>query len=64
MTEETPSRPRESFPRNQQLDVLRGAAILLVLVWHSIFLRQPTWDVFIWRDGWSGADLFFVVVDF
>ena len=56
--------PGESFRRNQQLDVLRGVAILMVLLCHTIYLRQPTWERAIWRAGWSGVDLFFVVSGF
>ncbi len=50
--------------RNLQLDVLRGVAILMVLVCHSAILRRPTWDAGIWRPCWSGVDLFFVVSGF
>jgi len=50
--------------RNLQLDVLRAAAILLVLVCHSRYLREPTWDLILWRPAWSGVDLFFVISGF
>src|SRR5258708_16649284 len=56
--------PIERVRRNLQLDVLRGVAILMVLLCHSIFLRQPTWDLILWRPGWSGVDLFFVISGF
>ena len=58
------SRPTSALPRNLQLDVLRGVAILMVLVCHSIHIRQPTWDAAIVGAGWSGVDLFFVVSGF
>jgi len=41
--------------RNQSLDLLRGIAILLVLVRH--FGYPAVWT----RPGWSGVDLFFVL---
>jgi len=50
--------------RNLQLDVLRAVAIVMVLVCHTVYLRQPTWDVILWRPGWSGVDLFFVISGF
>jgi peptidoglycan/LPS O-acetylase OafA/YrhL len=50
--------------RSLQLDFLRGIAILMVLVCHSVNIRKPTWDEAIWRAGWSGVDLFFVVSGF
>jgi peptidoglycan/LPS O-acetylase OafA/YrhL len=50
--------------RNLQLDFLRGVAILMVMVCHSIYIRPPTWDAVIWQPGWSGVDLFFVVSGF
>jgi peptidoglycan/LPS O-acetylase OafA/YrhL len=53
-----------SLRRNLQLDILRGVAILMVLVCHSVLLRKPTWDETFWRAGWSGVDLFFVVSGF
>jgi peptidoglycan/LPS O-acetylase OafA/YrhL len=46
------------------LDVLRGAAILMVLVCHSAVLSVPTWDIDLWRPCWSGVDLFFVISGF
>ena len=53
-----------------QLDVLRGAAILLVLFAHAPSVA-PGWsgklrplDAFVHRFGWSGVDLFFVLSGF
>jgi peptidoglycan/LPS O-acetylase OafA/YrhL len=53
-----------------QLDVLRGAAILLVLGAHAPSVA-PGWsgklrplDAFIHRFGWTGVDLFFVLSGF
>jgi len=55
---------RSKPQRNLQLDVLRAVAIFMVLVCHSFGLRKPTWDLFLWRPGWSGVDLFFVISGF
>ncbi len=45
-------------PRNQQLDFLRGIAILLVLGHHYLYFKY--WSQF----GWAGVDLFFVLSGF
>lgn len=55
--------------RSQQLDVLRGVAILLVLCRHYV---APPWDAgrltgfarVVVRFGWTGVDLFFVLSGF
>jgi peptidoglycan/LPS O-acetylase OafA/YrhL len=50
------------------LDGLRGAAILLVLIWHTVGLYRPATGV--WGEHfpgnicWSGVDLFFVLSGF
>jgi len=51
------------------LDGLRGLAILLVLLWHSLFqaaFRHPAFNglVSLGRLSWSGVDLFFVLSGF
>ena len=56
--------PAPKTLRNHQLDVLRAIAVVMVMVCHSIALRKPTWDVALWRPGWSGVDLFFVISGF
>lgn len=45
--------------RNQWLDVLRGVAILLVLVRHFNYPLMPMQHI-----GWAGVDLFFVLSGF
>jgi len=55
-------RTRVSNPmggRVQQLDVLRGVAVLLVLVHHS-----PGGEGALLKAGWTGVDLFFVLSGF
>jgi len=59
----------DSSVRIPALDGLRGVAILLVLVWHSVFELQPQ-SPFLsrllipGRLTWSGVDLFFVLSGF
>jgi peptidoglycan/LPS O-acetylase OafA/YrhL len=52
--------------RNLQLDLLRCAAIMGVLVTHTILFRYPRWwwDRFLVGGGWTGVDLFFVLSGF
>ena len=52
--------------RNPQLDVLRCAAILGVLVAHTVYFRAPRswWENLLVRPGWTGVDLFFVISGF
>jgi peptidoglycan/LPS O-acetylase OafA/YrhL len=52
--------------RNQQLDLLRCAAILGVLVAHTTIFRPPRrwWDQLVARPSWTGVDLFFVISGF
>src|SRR5579872_3973764 len=59
-----------SSPRLRNLDVLRGAAVVLVLGRHMgvVPLDAPGWiqdimDVWV-RAGWAGVDLFFVLSGF
>ena len=53
--------------RNQWIDVLRGLAIISVMIWHgytpSLMSWYP-WSANILRLGWAGVDLFFVVSGF
>jgi len=56
-------------PRNLQLDVLRGAAVLLVLgrhIEHTPQLPEPFQSLvgYWYRCGWVGVDLFFVLSGF
>jgi peptidoglycan/LPS O-acetylase OafA/YrhL len=60
-----------SSARIPQLDGLRGMAILLVLLYHYVFLASPTPRSSIlhylqaaFRMGWAGVDLFFVLSGF
>jgi peptidoglycan/LPS O-acetylase OafA/YrhL len=55
--------------RMMQLDVLRGVAILMVLLRHEVLpwsmagvLRYPMY--FAWNVGWTGVDMFFVLSGF
>jgi peptidoglycan/LPS O-acetylase OafA/YrhL len=52
--------------RNPQLDVLRCAAIMSVLVAHTVNFRDPKWwwDRLLIRPSWTGVDLFFVISGF
>jgi len=55
--------------RLMQLDVLRGAAILLVLCRHGIVSSERAgWlkslSFHLWHLGWTGVDLFFVLSGF
>jgi peptidoglycan/LPS O-acetylase OafA/YrhL len=52
-----------------QLDVLRGVAIIMVLLRHTVVpwskagvLQYPM--LFLWKIGWTGVDLFFVLSGF
>lgn len=45
--------------RNQQLDALRGVAVVLVLL-HHMPARDTSW----FNGGWTGVDLFFVLSGF
>ena len=63
--------PAEPSPRMPELDGLRGAAILLVLIWHFwAGLAQPATGsiaaLLAWpfHFAWSGVDLFFVLSGF
>jgi peptidoglycan/LPS O-acetylase OafA/YrhL len=62
-------KPQPSAGRIPALDGLRGLAILLVLLWHSVFtfkLEQPWLQRLVNLGGlsWSGVDLFFVLSGF
>jgi peptidoglycan/LPS O-acetylase OafA/YrhL len=51
--------------RNVQLDFLRGVAILMVVVHHTVLFRVPSgWQLPLIRCGWAGVDLFFVLSGF
>jgi peptidoglycan/LPS O-acetylase OafA/YrhL len=50
--------------RNLQLDCLRGVAILMVILCHTILFRRPAWETPLVRSGWAGVDLFFVLSGF
>lgn len=60
---------RSSRPTFPAIDVLRGIAALMVIVFHVItvgrwdsFPTQGMWRIF--RNGWIGVDLFFVISGF
>ncbi|MGB9408368.1 MAG: acyltransferase, partial [Terracidiphilus sp.] len=46
-----------------QLDRLRGLAILLVLIYHSYHVAPRALEG-IFRQGWIGVDIFFVISGF
>lgn len=50
--------------RNKNIDALRGVAILMVLLTHTMVFRKPQWDFYLTRGGWAGVDLFFVLSGF
>ena len=52
--------------RNLQLDLLRCAAIMGVLIEHTIDFRKTRWwwDHALVTGGWTGVDLFFVISGF
>lgn len=68
--ETAPGGERSRRPRSLELDVLRGIAILLVLLHHPQL--EPTLfsgslrpgALALWRFAWSGVDLFFVLSGF
>ena len=54
--------------RIKNIDILRGIAILLVVIFHytshyspEYLLRSDNWSLDIAKYGWSGVDIFFVV---
>src|SRR5438046_3761325 len=50
--------------RNVQLDFLRGVAILLVILRHTVLFHVPGWEALLVQFGWAGVDLFFVLSGF
>ncbi len=50
--------------RNLQLDFLRGVAILLVILRHTVLFHIPAWEASLVQFGWAGVDLFFVLSGF
>jgi peptidoglycan/LPS O-acetylase OafA/YrhL len=56
--------PASASVRNMSLDILRGIAILMVLVCHGAVLSPQTMDFVLWRPCWRGVDLFFVISGF
>ena len=67
MTTSLPIAHNPKSPRLAELDFLRGVAILLVLGHHLALTQagylQPVFD-FLYRFGWTGVDLFFVLSGF
>lgn len=53
-----------SKKRNPQLDCMRGVAILMVILCHTILFRNPGWEAPLVQGGWAGVDLFFVLSGF
>ena len=54
--------------RLENVDLLRGVAIILVVFFHYTYhyestylLRSDNWSLEIAKFGWSGVDLFFIV---
>lgn len=64
----SPQEPPASHPRNAQLDILRGVAILTVVFYHMFPVSDPAWIsgpiMAIRSTGWAGVDLFFVLSGF
>jgi peptidoglycan/LPS O-acetylase OafA/YrhL len=53
------------LPRHmEQLDVLRGIAVLIVMIYHSCGNVPSLHLVSVFRYGWTGVDLFFVLSGF
>src|SRR5882724_2441759 len=48
----------------EQLDVLRGIAVLVVMIYHSCGNVPSLHLVSVFRYGWTGVDLFFVLSGF
>ena len=46
------------------MDFLRGVAILMVVICHTLVFRRPGWEAPIVNAGWAGVDLFFVLSGF
>jgi len=50
--------------RNVQLDFLRGVAVLMVVLHHTVIFRPQGWQAPLIRAGGAGVDLFFVLSGF